>query len=342
MEQKVSIIVPVYNVEKYLKRCVDSLIEQSYKNLEIILVDDGSKDNSFSICKEYESKDSRVRIFHKENEGLGLTRNYGIEKSTGEYITFVDSDDYLTLDAVETMVEKATVTNADVVVANMFYKDKEMKVMMEERLYEGDDIKNIIINHMMGDCGKKKDAFSYTATAKLFKKELFIKNNLRFPSERKLIWEDLAFSVDVYPKCEKVYIFHKAIYYYCFNEGSLTHTYKPNKLNLVMELYHYMGKKIQILNLPIEAQYRLDTNFIGHIRTCIKLEVFYKDKNSYGTAIQNIRKICSRKDVQTLIRSYPKDSFNTLQYIYNFAMEHMWINAVYFLTWLQNKKKKIE
>ena len=124
MEQKVSIIVPVYNVEKYLKRCVDSLIEQSYKNLEIILVDDGSKDNSFSICKEYESKDSRVRIFHKENEGLGLTRNYGIEKSTGEYITFVDSDDYLTLDAVETMVEKAAVTNADVVVANMFYKDK--------------------------------------------------------------------------------------------------------------------------------------------------------------------------------------------------------------------------
>lgn len=156
MEQKVSIIVPVYNVEKYLKRCVDSIIEQSYKNLEIILVDDGSKDNSFSICKEYESKDSRVRIFHKENEGLGLTRNYGIEKSTGEYITFVDSDDYLTLDAVETMVEKAAVTNADVVVANMFYKDKEMKVMIEERLYEGDDIKNIIINHMMGDCGKKK------------------------------------------------------------------------------------------------------------------------------------------------------------------------------------------
>lgn len=109
-----------------------------------------------------------------------------------------------------------------------------------------------------------------------------------------------------------------------------------------MELYHYMGKKIQILNLPIEAQYRLDTNFIGHIRTCIKLEVFYKDKNSYGTAIKNIRKICSRKDVQTLIRSYPRDSFNKLQYIYNFAMEHMWINAVYFLTWLQNKKKKIE
>ena len=107
MEQKVSIVVPVYNVEKYLKRCVDSLIEQSYSNLEILLVDDGSKDSSLSICKEYELKDSRIRVFHKENEGLGLTRNYGIERATGEYITFVDSDDYLTSDAIAAMLDRA-------------------------------------------------------------------------------------------------------------------------------------------------------------------------------------------------------------------------------------------
>ena len=87
MEQKVSIVVPVYNVEKYLKRCVDSLIEQSYSNLEILLVDDGSKDSSLSICKEYELKDSRIRVFHKENEGLGLTRNYGIERERTIRIT---------------------------------------------------------------------------------------------------------------------------------------------------------------------------------------------------------------------------------------------------------------
>ena len=128
MEQKVSIVVPVYNVEKYLKRCVDSLIGQSYPNLEILLVDDGSKDSSLSICKEYELKDSRIRALHKENEGLGLTRNYGIERATGKYITFVDSDDYLTSDAVEAMLGKAEATDADVVIANMFYKDEEMIV----------------------------------------------------------------------------------------------------------------------------------------------------------------------------------------------------------------------
>lgn len=154
-----SIVVPVYNVEKYLKRCVDSLIGQSYPNLEILLVDDGSKDSSLSICKEYELKDSRIRALHKENEGLGLTRNYGIERATGKYITFVDSDDYLTSDAVEAMLGKAEATDADVVIANMFYKDEEMKVAVAERLYTGADIKSVIINCMMGNYAEKKMHF---------------------------------------------------------------------------------------------------------------------------------------------------------------------------------------
>lgn len=342
MKQKVSIVVPVYNVEKYLKRCVDSLIGQSYPNLEILLVDDGSKDTSLSICKKYELKDSRIRVFHKANEGLGLARNYGIERASGKYITFIDSDDYLTQDAIESMLEKAVATDADIVIASHYYKNKAQKVTLQERLYCGTEIKESLMVHMMGNMGNKLDALSYTAWGKLYKKDLFKKNNLVFPSERKFIWEDLAFSIEAYPMCEKVYVLHKPVYYYCFNEGSLTHTYKQNKLELVMELYRYMCVRIQGLNLPDEAQYRLDTNFIGHIRTCIKLEVFYADKNGFGTAIQNIRKICLRKDVQTIIRSYPKASFNKSQYVYNFAMEHMWIYVVYFLTWLQNKKKRIE
>ena len=342
MEQKVSIVVPVYNVEKYLKRCVDSLIEQSYHNLEILLVDDGSKDNSLSLCKEYELKDSRIKVFHKQNEGLGLTRNYGIERATGEYITFLDSDDYLTIDAVEAMLRKAVATDADVVIASNYYKNEEQKIAMAGRLYSGIEIKEILMVHMMGNNGNELDSLSYTAWGKLYKKDLFTQNNLAFPSERKLIWEDLAFSIELYPMCKKVYILNKPVYYYCFNEGSLTHIYKPNKFELVMELYHYMGVKIQELNLPIEAQYRLDTNFIGHIRTCIKLEVFYANQNGFRTSIQNIRKICAIKDVQFLITSYPVTSFNRSQCVYNFAMEQMWAYAIYFLTWLQNKKKRIE
>lgn len=342
MKQKISVIVPVYNVEKYLGRCIDSLIRQSYSNIEILLVDDGSKDESLSICKEYEAKDSRIHVFHKENEGLGLTRNYGIKQATGEYITFVDSDDYLTLDAIDSMVKKAVETDADVVIASHYYKNKKQEIELSERLYCGTEIKEILMVHMMGNNGNQLDALTYTAWGKLYKKELFTKNRLLFPSERKLIWEDLAFSVEAYPLCEKVYILHKPVYYYCFNEGSLTHTYKPDKINLVMVLYCYMKKRIQELNLSADAKFRLDTNFIGHIRTCIKLEVFYVKQNGFKKTIQNIRKICSRKDVQTLIKSYPKTSFNRMQFVYDIAMERMWIYVIYFLTWLQNKKKRIE
>ena len=103
-----------------------------------------------------------------------------------------------------------------------------------------------------------------------------------------------------------------------------------------------LKEKIKKLNLPDEAQFRLDTNFIGHIRTCIKLEVFYANLNGHKRAIQNIREICFRKDVQTLLRNYPKASFNKSQYIYNIAIKHKWAYLVYFLTWLQNKKKRIE
>ena len=207
MKQKISVIVPVYNVEKYLSRCIDSLIRQSYSNIEILLVDDGSKDESLSICKEYEAKDSRIHVFHKENEGLGLTRNYGVEQATGEYITFVDSDDYLTLDAIDSMVKKAVETDADVVIASHYYKNKKQEIELSERLYCGTEIKEILMVHMMGNNGNQLDALTYTAWGKLYKKEIFTKNRLLFPSERKLIWEDLAFSVEAYPLCEK-YIFY--------------------------------------------------------------------------------------------------------------------------------------
>ena len=342
MDKKITVIVPVYNTKKFLKRCIMSIMNQSYSNLEIIIINDGSTDGSEKICNELEKADERIRVIHQKNNGIAATRNIGIENATGQYISFVDSDDYLTKDAIEWMVSKVIESDADIVTANTYYKNEELKVMLPERLYTGSEIKEVLVTHMMGNYAKRIDAISYTATAKLFKKKIFDENNLRFPSERRLIWEDLAFSTEAYPLCEKVYISHKPVYYYCFNEGSLTHTYRQNKLELVMVLYCYMKEKIKKLNLPDEAQFRLDTNFIGHIRTCIKLEVFYANLNGHKRAIQNIREICFRKDVQTLLRNYPKASFNKSQYIYNIAIKHKWAYLVYLLTWLQNKKKRIE
>ncbi|MBQ5852329.1 MAG: glycosyltransferase family 2 protein, partial [Lachnospiraceae bacterium] len=100
----ISIVVPVYNVEKYLERCVDSLINQTYENIEILLIDDGSKDNSGQMCDEYANKDSRITVYHKENGGLSDARNYGMDRAKGEYIIFIDSDDYVEPNMMEFLI----------------------------------------------------------------------------------------------------------------------------------------------------------------------------------------------------------------------------------------------
>ena len=127
MDSLISVIVPIYNVEKYLQKCVDSIINQTYKNLEIILVDDGSPDNCPKMCDDYAEKDSRIKVVHKENGGLSDARNVGMEVATGEYVSFIDSDDYISLDFYETLLETIVDNDSDVVECGVvkFYENEK-------------------------------------------------------------------------------------------------------------------------------------------------------------------------------------------------------------------------
>lgn len=338
----ISIVVPVYNVEKYLAECVESLLSQSYTNIEIILVDDGSTDNSLSLCYNYQKNDERIRTYAKNNEGLGLTRNYGISKATGKYICFVDSDDYLFSDAIESMYKVALESNADVISANTVYKEMPMDVCIQEGEYNSERIHHYLMNHIMGNYPGKKDAYTYTATAKLYKLETLKKHRIQFPSERKLIWEDLVFSTSLFPKCEKIYIMHKPVYYYRYNDSSLTHKYVPGKFEKIITLYKYMLKQLYLLHLSKETELRLNNNFLGHIRTCIKLEVFYASKNGKKHAISEIKKICNSDVVNSIIDSIPADTYNRSQKLYNICIKKRLVKCVYCLTWLQNRRKRID
>ena len=124
MLKKVSVIVPVYNAEKYLNRCIESIITQSYNNLEIILVNDGSTDNSLLVCEEYLKKDDRIKLITQENRGAGLARNKGLQNATGKYAVFVDSDDYLHNTAIEKCVNAQNKTNADLVMFGRFNQNE--------------------------------------------------------------------------------------------------------------------------------------------------------------------------------------------------------------------------
>ena len=136
MNSLISVIVPIYNVEKYLDRCVESIINQTYKNLEIILVDDGSPDNCTQMCDDYAKKDSRIRVVHKENGGLSDARNAGMEVATGEYVSFIDSDDYISLDFYETLFQTMIDNDSDIVECSVvkFYENGKFDEYSDDQM----------------------------------------------------------------------------------------------------------------------------------------------------------------------------------------------------------------
>lgn len=208
---KVSVIVPVYNVFDYLDKCLNSLVHQTLKEMEIIVVNDGSTDNSQDIIDKYAKKYSNIKSFIKKNSGLSDTRNFGIDKATGEYITFVDSDDYLDINMYQEMYDKAGKGNFDIVASdiNYVYKDREVIVKTDPKK-DTKDIRKVFIN------------LYPTVCTKIFKRELLMNNHLRFKSG---VWyEDVEFMYRLLPYVKSIGVIHKPYYQYVQREKSITST----------------------------------------------------------------------------------------------------------------------
>lgn len=213
----VSVIVPVYNVENYIKKCLGSILNQSYANLEIILVDDGSKDASGRVCDEYADLDSRVRVYHKENGGLSSARNLGLDHASGEYIIFIDSDDYFAEDAIELLVKYIVKYKADISVGRLkdvdgtYIPDKEVKkhyskgvVLSSEEL-----MREICLNRITG----------ISACGKLYKKELF--ENIRYPVGK--LYEDVYTTPRIVMQTDRAVFIDRTIYFWVQRNSSITH-----------------------------------------------------------------------------------------------------------------------
>ena len=213
MQPLISVIVPIYNVEDYLNRCVDSIINQTYKNLEIILVDDGSPDNCPQMCDDYAKKDSRIRVVHKENGGLSDARNAGMKVATGEYVSFIDSDDYISLDFYETLLETIVDNDSDIVECGVvkFYEDNnfdeyndDLKVTNYETV---DALDGLII----------ENPFKQHVWNKLYKSSVA----LDIPYAVGKLNEDEFWTYQVFGKAKKVTRINKTMYYYFQRNGSI-------------------------------------------------------------------------------------------------------------------------
>lgn len=223
----ISIIVPIYNVEKYLRKCVDSLINQTYQNIEIILVDDESPDNCPKICDELAKKDHRIKVIHKKNGGLSDARNCGLKIAKGKYVMFVDSDDYVSNTMVEDLVKLKEKNNAQISICNRIYVDENGN---EKYKYQDND-KTLIMNReesLVELCSFR--SFDMSAWAKLYDISLF--KDIEFPVGK--LCEDYYIMYKLFDKCNKIVYTSKAGYYYLQRNGSIT---KTNKRILMDYIY---------------------------------------------------------------------------------------------------------
>lgn len=236
----VSIIVPVYNVEQYLSRCIESIINQTFQDIEVILINDGSTDNSLKILKKYEERDSRIILIDKENEGISQTRNLGIEKSKGEYIVFVDSDDWLELDFIELLYEKAIQMDCDLVMSayTRNYPNRELrkKISLKSNyLFNNQETKEIVLRKLIGpikeELAQPENLDSLvTVWGKLYKTSVIKDNHIKF-KDIQLIGtaEDLLFNVEVFLHLKNSYFIDLPLYHYWKdNSKSFTSHYKKN------------------------------------------------------------------------------------------------------------------
>ena len=235
MGEKISVIVPVYNVEPYLERCVESILKQTYRNLEILLVNDGSTDKSGELCDRLALRDHRIRVIHKENGGLSDARNRGIDEASSDLIAFVDSDDYIDEDMYETLYRQMVSSKADLSMCGHYdvyhqIPEKQVAAIKTWELTPKEAIKMVM----------EAKVLSVTAVNKLYKKDLF--EQLRFQIGK--IAEDAFIMVDLIHHCSKVVATNEKKYYYVHRENSITTQKFSLKFLNVIEAYEQNAKII--------------------------------------------------------------------------------------------------
>lgn len=277
----VSVVLPIYNVEKYLDRCIKSVVNQSYKNLEIILVDDGSPDTCPQKCEDWAQKDNRIRVIHKANAGLGMARNTGIENATGEYIYFVDSDDYIALNTIEKCYNLAEKEHADIVTFGFCNVASDGRTgnftvpKPKKYIYEGREVQDIFLPNLIApniETGEVTNLWM-SACSSFCRLDVIKKANWRFVSEREIISEDVFSLMCFYKFIQKVAIIPEALYFYCENGASLTHTYRKDRYEKIKHFYDCCIKECDVLGYGNAVKERISYTYISYTIAALKMIV---------------------------------------------------------------------
>lgn len=298
MDPKVSVIVPIYNVEKYLRKCLQSLHDQTYTNLEVLMVNDGTPDNSQQICEEFARMDDRFVLINKANGGLSSARNAGLNRATGDYVSFVDSDDWVQENFISSLMD-CTYTGAEVVISKYILDDRNVgknyvpyRDCTVDRVFTGEEKKQqIVFNHIGARLPQGNYLIPYAIMPvwkNLYSRAFIEEHGLRFVSEREVYAEDYLFNLQAYILAEKVYVTDAAEYVHLIVKGSLSQGYRKNlfqmglrRMELEQEiLLRYYGEEEAKL-----ARHKLP-NLLSH-------SALHSCRTDYKTALAHIQTIIS-------------------------------------------------
>lgn len=325
MKVLVSVIIPVYNSEKFLKRCVNSLRKQTLKEIEMIFINDGSTDNSLSILKSFEKIDNRIKIINQENSGPSIARNNGIKIAKGEYISFVDSDDWLDINMYKEMLELAHKSKADVVISDIIVINSNSKQYVNGLNIKGkelfkDDIEEYIIKELL------KNSKYNSMWNKLYKKNIILENSI-FLDEGLFYAEDWLFNIEFFTKINKAAYIKKAFYYYRRGHISLSNKYDENTFNDTgIWLYNKRKEYANKLNLyPYLGAYDLYKVIIH----CIISE-FNRDNISLTTKFKRVNYIINSMETREMIKKISKDKLTIKEKVLYYCILYK-LNIIFFL-----------
>ena len=330
MKDLITIIIPVYNVEKYLKQCIESVIKQTYTNLEIILVDDGSTDNSGNICDEYKKNDIRIKVIHKENGGVSCARNFGLENASGKYIGFIDSDDYVEPEYCEKLLKSIKENNVQCALCKFdkVYEKNNSSIINES---------NYIIdtNSFIMEVLNVQKGFGF-CTQKLWTREALF--DIRY-NEKIKVGEDSLFCIESCKNIENIYVLNEKLYHYRFNENSLVRKFDEKYIEKYLKAMKETKIYIEKGHDNPEIIKRFNNYIVYNILLIIVNYCFNKkNKMNIIKQIKELKKVCNIPEFKSAIKNCDYAGFSITRKITIFTLKH----RLFFITMLIGKVRQLQ
>lgn len=342
MSNLVSVVVPIYNVYKYLSQCVNSILEQTYKNIEIILVDDESPDESGRLCDEYAAKYENIKVIHQKNGGLGFARNTGIENASGDYIVFVDADDFIGKKHIENLITHLKKASADACYGGYYQQEGKDYIQrtnpLNGTLYEKDNIMKVFLPHLFGKLNYHTiDEVQMSVCMGMYSLDIIKNNNIRFHSERELISEDLIFNIDFLEQVTKVYVTDSCEYYYRNTEGSLSKSFRSDRLEKQTIFLSYIIERTKQLGIFLYCEQRIYSTYLAWVRAIIQGEQQSYKNVGLHKSISNIRNVCNEPAVINVCSRYDESNLTMKLKFMNTLIKKKQCHMLWVISYIKSK-----